>query len=181
MENHKTCSFFGHRKIDIDDALKQKVIDCIEDLIVNHNVQTFLFGSNSNFIEFCHLAVTQLKEKRPEIKRIFYTCKSESCVLESQREEKEKSYSLFLKRKVRLLGFEQEIEHKTKYTAGKASYIERNQAIINDSDFCVFYYDKNYRPTLKNPSLFPHTSTKSGTKLAYNYAIKKHKTIINLK
>ena len=28
-------------------------------------------------------------------------------------------------------------------SAGQASYIERNELMINDSDYCVFYIDKN--------------------------------------
>lgn len=49
MLKHKVCSFFGHRKIDITEELKQKVKDTIEDLIINHNVEVFLFGSRSDF------------------------------------------------------------------------------------------------------------------------------------
>jgi len=30
--------------------------------------------------------------------------------------------------------------------AGKASYVERNQEMINKSDFCVVYYDEKYLP-----------------------------------
>lgn len=47
MERHKICSFFGHRKIEITAELKQKVSNEIENLIVNHNVTAFLFGSRS--------------------------------------------------------------------------------------------------------------------------------------
>ena len=83
----------------------------------------------------------------------------------------EKIYSKILNQEIHLLGFEEEFEHKTKYTAGRASYVERNQAMINDSDFCVFFYNKNYVPT---------TKTNSGTKIAYEYAIKKKKNVINL-
>ena len=68
-------------------------------------------------------------------------------------------------------GFEEEFEHKTKYEAGKASYIKRNQAMIDDSDFCVFYYNEDYTPS---------TKTNSGTKIAYKYAIKMKKKVINL-
>ena len=35
------CSFFGHRKIEITEELKQKLREIIEDLIVNHNVSIF--------------------------------------------------------------------------------------------------------------------------------------------
>ena len=61
--NNKVCSFFGHRKIEITKELKQKVKEVIEDLIVNHNVLTFLFGSRSEFDSLCHEVVTKLKEK----------------------------------------------------------------------------------------------------------------------
>ncbi len=171
MEKHKACSFIGHRKICISDELKQKIKKCVEDLIINYNVQNFLFGSNSNFNDLCHLVVSELKEKYPSLKRIYYTCKSESCTLESEWLALEKSYSRLLNKEVHLLGFEEEFEHKTKYCAGKASYVERNQAMINDSNFCIFYYNEKY---------IPQTKTNSGTKLAYEYAVRKKIKIINL-
>lgn len=183
MEKHKTCSFFGHRKIEVTEELKQKTKDIIEDLIVNHNVLTFLFGSRSEFNSLCHLIVTELKKRYPVIKRIAYTCKSETCVLESERQKWETVYSHLKKENVCLLGFEEEFEHKTKYTAGRASYVERNQAMINDSDFCVFYYDKNYKAEMQKCSnrKFCYHQAKSGTKLAYDYAKQKRKTLINIK
>lgn len=54
MQKHKTCSFFGHRKIEITEELKEKVRAIVEDLIVNHNVLIFLFGSRSDFDYLCH-------------------------------------------------------------------------------------------------------------------------------
>ena len=171
MEKHKTCSFIGHREIDENNKLKQKIKECIEDLIIKCNVQTFLFGSRSNFNNLCHEIVTELKEKYPSIKRVCYTCKSEGCTLESEKREYEKLYSNFFRREVHLIAYEEEFEHKTKYTAGKASYIERNQAMISDSDFCVFYYNEKYVPS---------TKTKSGTKIAYEFALRKKKKVINL-
>ena len=171
MEKHKTCSFFGHRKIDINNELKQKLKDFIENLIVNCNTQRFLFGSKSNFNDLCHEVVSELKEQYPNIKRICYTCKNEAYTLESERQKREKIYSSILKQEVHLLGFEEDFTHKTKYEAGRASYIERNQAMINDSDFCIFYYNEAY---------VPPTKTNSGTKLAYEYAIRKKKKVINL-
>ena len=49
----------GARLPGIDPRLK----NYIEDLIVNHNVNTFLFGSRSDFDFVCHKIVTELKEK----------------------------------------------------------------------------------------------------------------------
>ena len=177
-----TCSFFGHRKIDITQELKEDLKKVLEDLIINKQVDTFLFGSRSNFDYLCHQITTELKQKHPQIKRISYTCPSESCILESERKKWEEIYSHFEKREVHLLGFEKEFEHKTKYTSGKATYVERNQAMINDSNICVFYYDKNYQPAprKKSKNSINFYQPKSGTALAFNYAKQKKKTIINL-
>ena len=54
--------------------------------------------------------------------------------------------------------------------------------MIKASDFCVFYYNEEYKPPLRKPSknaLFPY-QPKSGTMLAYQYAKQKKKEIINL-
>ena len=169
--NIKSCSFIGHRKINITNAQEQKLKAIIEDLIINNNVSTFLFGSKSEFDSLCHSIVSDLKSKYPSIKRIKYTCKSESCLLENEKEKWENILSKPEKQKITLLGYEEEFEHKTKYSSGKASYIERNKAMIDDSDFCIFYYNKDYIPT---------TKTNSGTKICYDYSLKKKKPSINL-
>ena len=137
---NKICCFIGHRKVELGEAETLKLKMIIENLIVKENVCVFLFGSRSEFDYLCHEIVTELKNKYPNIKRKRYTCISESCVLEHEREHYEKIFSSVQKKEVRLLGFEEEVEFKNKWKAGKASYVERNQAMINDSDLCVFYY-----------------------------------------
>ena len=181
--NNLVCSFFGHRKIEITEELKNRVKKVVEDCIVNYNVSTFLFGSKSDFDYLCHLVVTELKTKYPNIKRVSYTCRNETCVLESKREELEKIYSKVRKTEVHLLGVESEYEHKTKYVSGKASYVERNQAMINDSDFCIFYYDEDYQPKLRKQSKSSMIcyQPKSGTALAYAYAKQKKKFLLNIR
>ena len=164
---HKSCSFFGHRNIDATPELKQKIKEIIEDLISNHNVTTFLFGSRSDFNYLCHFIVTELKEKYKHIKRIAYTGKSECCILEDKKQKWEEIYLKVLKQKVNLLCVEEEFEHKAKFIAGKASYIERNKAMIDNSDYCIFYFNK-------------HCQYKSGTAIAYAYAKQKKKCIINV-
>lgn len=178
----KTCSFFGHRYIEITEELKEKVKGIVEDLIVNHNVLTFLFGSRSNFDYLCHLVVTELKEKYSGIKRIAYTCKNETCVLESEKDKWKEIYSKIYKKEVQLLCVEEEFEHKTKYTAGKSCYVERNYAMIDSSDYCVFYYDENYEPDMEKYSKqsMVYHKLKSGTAVAFSYARQKKKIIINV-
>ena len=176
------CSFFGHRDTRLTDYQCEKLKSVVEDLIVYHNVKIFLFGSRSNFDFICHNIVTNLKEKYPFIIRKCYTCMSETCILESERGYWEEICGNFRKEDVTLFGVEEEVEHKTKYTAGKASYVERNQAMINDSDYCVFYYDENYQPKMRKHSnrSIGYYQPKSGTKLAYNFSKQKRKIIINL-
>ncbi|MEF9840764.1 MAG: biotin operon repressor, partial [Lachnospiraceae bacterium] len=57
----------GYHLLEAPDILNAEEI---ESLIVNHNVDTFLFGSRSEFDSLCHSLVTELKEKYPHIKRI---------------------------------------------------------------------------------------------------------------
>ena len=176
------CCFIGHRKIKQSEELKQKVKDVVEDLIINKGASHFLFGSKSEFDSLCRLVVTELKEKYPNIKRIAYTCKSETCILENEREKWEEIYSKLQKKKVNLLGVEEEYDYKTKYTACRASYIERNYAMIDNSDYCIFYYNKDYEPEMKRHSKrsIGYYQPKSGTALAYSHAKQKKKILINM-
>lgn len=54
--------------------------------------------------------------------------------------------------------------------AGAALYINRNKAMIDGCDVLIAYYNENYAPV----------TGRSGTKIAYYYAHKKHKRIINV-
>ena len=68
LEN--TCCFFGHRTINETEELKSKLYEIIKKLIVDKNVDTFLFGSKSRFNGLCLETVTEIKEKYPHIKRV---------------------------------------------------------------------------------------------------------------
>ncbi len=178
----KTCSFLGHRNTKLAQSQIQKLNEVLENLIVEQNVSTFLFGSKSKFNNLCLSLVTSLKNKYPYIKRIGYTCRSETCHLEKDRLEWEKYYLSLGNKPSQLFGFEMECEHRTKYTAGKASYIERNQAMIDNSNYCIFYYNSEYKPSIRKLSKkdMGYYQPKSGTALAYKYAKKKKKVIINI-
>ena len=78
-------------------------------LILKENVRIFNFGSRSDFDTLCHSIVTDLKEKYNNIQRRAYTCRSETCTLESEREYWEEIYSHFEKRPVTLLGVEEKV------------------------------------------------------------------------
>lgn len=162
-----TCCFFGHRKIKETEAVRNKVYAAIEELIRDYDVYTFLFGSKSEFDDLCLNIVTELKEKYPHIKRV-YVRAAYADINDNYTDYLLKFYDdTYLPEKVR--------------GAGRASYVERNQEMINKSDFCVVYYDKNYSPPRRKNSRKDLTDyqPKSGTKLAYDYAEKKGLKIIN--
>ena len=148
-----TCCFFGHRTINETDELKLKLYELIEKLIVDENVDTFLFGSKSRFNSLCLEVVTEIKEKYPHIKRIYVRA--------------EYPYISDDYKKYLLESYEDTYYPEHIIGAGRAAYIERNYEMINKSKFCVVYYDEQNAPTTR----------KSGTKIALDYAVKQGKII----
>ncbi len=149
-----SCCFLGHRTINETDKLRTKITEAVEKLIADENVDTFLFGSKSEFDRLCRELVTELKEKYPRIKRIYV--RAEFSVINE-------SYTNYL------LKFYDDTYYPEKLLrAGRAAYVERNYEMIDHSQHCIVYYDEEYAPT--NP--------KSGTKIALEYAIKKKKSIL---
>lgn len=155
-ENKQSCCFIGHRKINISDDLVNKLKNIISELILNNNVDTFLFGSKSEFDDLCHKLVTEQKNKHPHIKRIY---------VRAEYPNINDNYKNYL-----LQSYEDTYFPPKIIWAGKAVYIERNYEMIDKCKFCVVYYDKKRSCTTKN----------SGTSLAYNYAEKQDICIINV-
>ena len=167
IDKEKTCCFFGHRKIDKTVELKNNLYEIIEALIVNEKVDIFLFGSKSEFNDLCHNVVTELKETYPHIKRIY---------VRSAFQHIPDWYEDSLLKHYEGTYFPEHMEN-----AGRVSYVERNQEMINHSKYCIVYYDENYLPPRRRNGkrdLFDY-QPKSGTAVAYSYAITKKKTIIN--
>lgn len=55
----------------ITNDLKERLSEQIENLITNEKVDTFLFGSKSEFDDLCYDVVSQLKMEFPHIKRVY--------------------------------------------------------------------------------------------------------------
>ena len=163
-----TCCFFGHRKLNETELLRNKLYNTIEDLIIDKKVNTFLFGSKSQFDDLCHKVVTNLKRKHSHIKRIY---------VRAAYQHINDSYKDYLLESYEDTYYPEHIEN-----SGKAAYVERNLEMINKSKFCVVYYDENYLPTRHRNSRRDLTDyqPKSGTKIAYEYATKKGLNIINV-
>lgn len=178
----KTCCFIGHRKVEDGEKLRKEITMTVIELI-NLGIDTFLFGSRSQFDELCHEMVTELKNTAyPEIIRKSYICRSEVGILERERENLERSWSRIQNRPITFWGVEEVVEYKNKYSAGRANYVERNEAMIDDSDVCVFYYNKDYLPPRRKNSKKDYSDyqPKSGTAIAYIYAVRKKKPVYNL-
>ncbi len=156
MNKKHTCCFFGHRKIEITEKLINRLEEIIEDLVANKKIDTFLFGSKSQFDNLCLEVVTQLKNKYPHIRRIY---------VRAEFPHIDKSYTRYL-----LKMYDQTYYPNRIINAGKAVYVERNCEMIDSSSYCVIYYDENCIPPQR----------KSGTRLAYDYAQKKRVEIINM-
>lgn len=152
----QTCCFIGHRTINETEELKFKLCQIIEKLIVENSVDTFLFGSKSRFNDLCLELVTKMKEKYPHIKRIY---------VRAEYQRIDDNYKNYL-----LESYEDTYYPERIIGAGRAVYVERNFEMINNSHFCIVYYDEQNTPTTR----------KSGTKIAIDYAVKQGKQIINL-
>jgi len=172
MSKKYTACFFGHRKIVLSDRLKTILCEETEKLITISGINTFLFGSKSQFNDLCYKIVSELKTKYPDIKRIYVRAESEFIEGEGSPAYRERLMELY----------EDTYFPESASSAGKAVYIKRNQHMIDKSSVCVVYYDTNYAPSEKNHrkrDLFDYQPA-SGTGIAYKYAEKKKRRIINI-
>ena len=161
MEKVKMCSFLGHRSIVATTELKTRLREIIKYLIEEQGIQYFLFGSASEFDELCLRTLSELKALYPKIVRV-YVRANERYLTEERKQELLKIYDDTI--------MPPDVEN-----AGRASYVKRNQAMIDASAYCIFYYNANYQLVSK----------KSGTKIAFDYAKQRKRngkdiTIINL-
>jgi uncharacterized phage-like protein YoqJ len=151
-----TCCFIGHRKINETEEIKTKLNEIIEKLIIENQVDTFLFGSKSGFDSLCLELVTKIKEKYPQIKRIY---------VRAEYPYISDNYKDYL-----LESYEDTYYPEKILNSGRAAYVERNYGMVDNSNFCIIYYDELNAPTTR----------KSGTKIALDYAVKQGKHIIKL-
>ena len=150
----KACCFFGHRRMEEAEKWNAQLGAVIEKLITEEGVDTFFFGSKSEFNDLCYDRVTAAKAAHPHIRRVY---------VRAEYPQIREVYEQYL-----LERYEYTYYPETIRRAGRAVYVERNREMVDRSDFCVVYYDATYRPTKR----------KSGTRLALDYAVKRHKQII---
>ncbi len=165
--------FIGHRNIKNAEQIKSQFKEIVTALI-SSGADTFLFGSRSDFDYICWSVVTELKVRFPNIKRIKYNVPHEvAFTSKKERERFERIYSNLTHKEVLFTDYEESVDCASH--ANMATYIMRNQKMIDNSDICVFYYDKNYLPPKRKQSKkqLCDYQPKSGTAIAYKYAIRK--------
>ena len=147
-----TCCFIGHRKNKLEDLKIKKLKIIIENLILEQNFLYFLFGSKSKFNDICLNIMLELKQKFPYIKLIY---------IRAEYQFINDTYKKYLLNYYDYTFFPSKLKNSNKFI-----YIKRNYLMIDKSNICIFHFDTNKR--------------NGGTKLAYNYAIKNNKNIINI-
>ena len=152
MQENKICSFFGHREVAITEELYAMTTAEIRKA-VDFGCRVFYFGGYGVFDELCYEIVTNIKKENPEreLQRVY-------CVAQER----------YLRKKSKYFNREdyEEIVYLTPAFEGwyKSIYY-RNCAMIDNSDFVIFYAEKREN---------------SGAYKAYSYAKKKKKTLVNL-
>ena len=136
--------------------------------LIRAGATEFAFGDHSQFNDLCYDAVTALREEYPQLRRVKYRT--------GDPELSDYAKRFFLD------GYEDSICPAGAAAAGRAAYIQRNEAMIRDSDVCVFYYDPVYSPPRRRASKHSVTDyqPQSGTAVAYAYAVKQGKRVVNL-
>ena len=148
------CTFIGHRNAVLTKRQYEYLYNKLENLIAAGTITTFLLGSNSNFNSICKDITEKLKIKYPYIKRIY---------VRAEYQYIDKSYYDYL-----LQMYDDSFYPKEVVGANKLSYVKRNQVMIDESDIVFFYFNNK------------EDIYKSGTKIAYKYALLKKKNIENI-
>lgn len=166
-DKQEVCCFIGHRRVGETETLKLRIYSVTEKLIKS-GIRVFLFGDHSEFNDMCYEVVTELKSLYPKILRVLYRKdypRADAYTLQFYLDE-----------------FDDSICPDRVGRAGAAAYIERNRAMIAQSLVCVFYYDTDYRAISRRyvKNRIVTRETKSGTKIAYDFAVSQNSKIINL-
>ncbi len=148
----KTCSCFGHFDVNITDDLVARTRIEIDKAVAD-GVRIFLFGGRSDFDDLCYDIVTEKKKAEPQIdkKRVF-------CFPLDKQLRKPPRW--FIRKEYEAL------ECPTKdFDYWYTSIYYRNIAMIDQSDLILFWVESREN---------------SGAYKTYQYAVKKHKHIVNL-
>lgn len=154
-EKMAIAGIIGHAKFEENEKLRQVLIETIKNVILVDNVTEFWVEIKSDFVKFASEVVREIKKEYPFVKLVYV--RGEYLYTNSV-------YEKFLNEQ-----FDEMIFPDCFIGAGRTIYVKRNQYIIDKSDVVIFYFNEKIS-----------LSEKSGTLIAYEYATKRHKRIINV-
>lgn len=160
------CCFVGHRNAVLTSTQQHKLTELLRFLITQCAVDVFAFGSRSTFNSLCHQTVTALKESFPHISRQAFTCSHETCTLQKDVDIVT-SYRRFTNLEMEILPMDEEVYHQSSDKSSRFSYIMRNKAMVDYSQYCVFFLNES-------------CPNNSGTAIAYKYAMSRNKRVYNI-
>ena len=152
-------------------AVKDKVVAKVEKLIIEQGAEEFVFAMISCFVDLCWVAVTELKEKYPQIKRIYR--------------------GMMAKPKARIKNmlnkcFEECTFPKDNKGMGFYRSLIISESLIDESDYIIAYYDEylatpyKYYEDVSITMKDNGTKAQSGTKISLNYAFRNDKKFDNI-
>lgn len=161
---YKTCCFIApySTRLSDDDIKKLELI--LNDIVINANVRTFLFGFQTDIDFVCYRILKNIKDKYPNIKLI-YLQKGFKNLIKKNYKDKFKLY-------------DKSYYPKKDACTGELSPFKRHEIYIDNSDYCIFYQRKDDKDIkVFDSSNLPLDIDKT---IAYNYAMQKKKEIINI-
>ena len=144
-------SFFGHSEMSIDQSLKERLTEVIEDCI-KKGADTFYCGHYGDFDCACARVVKELKSKYPNITSIFIT----PYIIEGYKERNEWVMESKL--------YDGSIYPELESVPLRFAISKRNEWMVEQSDIVIAYVSHGW----------------GGSATALRYAKRKKKTIINL-
>lgn len=132
---YKNCCFTGHRQAALTEPLKKRLTDGLRGLITEYNTHDFYAGGAAGWDMLCEETVLKLREEFPFIRlHLVLPCSAEEQTARWDEALRMRYYDI-LKR------------------ADTAEYVSlmytkdcmklRNARLVEYSDCCVCYYDKN--------------------------------------
>lgn len=162
----KKCCLIGHRTIKDIEVVSKQLKEILINLIELKKVKNFILGNNGEFNALAYTTLCFLKEQKyPEIKIISYSLNNEYTYTHEEAERYFKRAKISTAKIFDVINYLNDIDE----TQIKRAYVLRNKTIIENSDYCIFYYKEDYAlPNNRN----------SGTKIAVEFAKQLNKNII---
>ena len=127
----KYCSFFGHRDFVEDDNISAKIKNIISDCVSNKNIYNFLLGGYGHFDYCCAKYINELKSNYPEI-RIYLVL----AYINKKLDQYDKNFIQTM--------YDDILYPPIEKTPLKYSIVKRNEWMVENSQFVIFYVNKTW-------------------------------------